>query len=149
MALGVAKVTISNFWYFSLTSQTALVFVRTLLCHAFFIEGYEFVLTSRFQDKPLARGYRQYIHMSGGRSLIGLKADTLSKKMIKIKSFWKEWKDIDGKVKPINEGDVKTLQHLAHDFDTLSCTADEWRNGCPYFRVYKQEIEKSNEKMLS
>lgn len=87
MALGVAKVTISNFWYFSLTSQTALVFVRTLLCHTFFIEDYEFVLNSRFQDKPLARGYRQYIRMSGRRSLIGLKADTLSKKMIKIKSF--------------------------------------------------------------
>lgn len=118
------------------------------MCRALFIEDYEFVLTSRFQENPLARGYRQYRHMSGGRSLIGLK-DLLSKKIIKIKSFYKEWKDIDGNVKPINECDVKTLQHLFHDFDTLGCTADEWRNGCPYFRVYKQEIEKNNEKMLS
>ena len=48
--------------------------------------------------------------------------DTLSKKIIKIKSLVKEGIDIDENVKTTNEG-VEKLEHLLHVF-TLSCTID-------------------------
>ena len=53
---------ISNCERFTLTSETASAFARTLLCHASLIEdlleeGYEFVLTSRFQSHPIERQF--------------------------------------------------------------------------------------------
>ena len=55
---------ISNWERFTLTSQTASAFTRTLLCHASLVEdileeGYEFVLTSRFQGEPTKRRFAQ------------------------------------------------------------------------------------------
>ena len=82
---------ISNCERFTLTSQTASAFTRTLLCHASLIEdlleeGYEFVLTSRFQSHPIARRFAKYQQMSGGRFLVKLKDVTLPEKNVKIKS---------------------------------------------------------------
>ena len=77
---------------FTLTSQTASAFIRTLLCHASLIEdlleeGYEFVLTSRFQSDPIERRFAQYQQMSRGRFLVGLKDVTSPEKIIKIKNL--------------------------------------------------------------
>ena len=107
--------------------------MRTLLCHAsltedFLSEGYDFVLTSRFQSDPLERRYGRYRQMSRGRFynrfFIGLKNATLSEKVIKIKSLLKEGIDIDENGKTTDEGVEEKLEHVLHDIATLSCTAD-------------------------
>ena len=51
-------------------SQKASAFTRTLLWHASLIEdlleeGYEFVLTSRFQSDPKEQRFAQYQQISG------------------------------------------------------------------------------------
>ena len=56
---------ISNCERFKLASQMASAFTRTLLCYAsliedLFEEGYEFVLTSRFQSDLIERQFAQY-----------------------------------------------------------------------------------------
>ena len=56
---------IPNCEKFTLTLQTASAFVRTLKCHASLIEdllaeGYDFIMTSRFQSDPLERRFGQY-----------------------------------------------------------------------------------------
>ena len=66
---------IPNCKKFTLTAQTGSALVRTLLCLASLIEdllreGYDFVLTSRFQRDPLERRFGQYCQMSGGRFLV-------------------------------------------------------------------------------
>ena len=43
-------------------------------------EGYEYVLTSRFQSDPLERRFSQYHQMSGGRFLVGLREVNSSEK---------------------------------------------------------------------
>ena len=91
-------------------------FTRTLLCHASLIEdlleeGYEFVLTSRFQSDPIERRFAQYRQMSGGRFLVGLKDLTSSEKIIKIKSLLKEEIDIDNNVKDTVDND-ENIEHL-------------------------------------
>ena len=110
-----------------MTSQTSSAFVRTLLSHAFSIEdlhseGYDFVLTSRFQSDPLGRRYAKY--RSGRKFSIGLKDDILSEKIIKIKSLLEEGIDIDENLEVTDEGDVQKLEHLLHDVDTLTYTTD-------------------------
>ena len=91
---------IPNCEKFTLTAQTSSALVRTLLCLASLIEnllgeGYDFVLTSRFQSDPLERRFGQYRQMSGGRFLVGLRGVTSSEKIITIKSLLKEDLDID------------------------------------------------------
>ena len=83
---------ISNCERFTLTSQMASSFTRTLLCHSSLIEdlleeGYEFVLTSRFQSDSIERRFAQYRQMGGGRFLVGLKDVTSSEKVTKIREF--------------------------------------------------------------
>ena len=56
---------IPNCEKFTLTSQTASAVVRTLKCHSSLIEdllaeGYDFIMTSRFQSDPLERRFSQY-----------------------------------------------------------------------------------------
>ena len=80
---------------FTLSAQTAAALIRTLNCHASLIEdllndGYNFVLTGRFQSEPLERRFGQYRQMSGGKFLVGLKDVTISEKIIKIKIIVKE-----------------------------------------------------------
>ena len=72
--------------------QTASAFVRTLKCHVSLIEdllaeGYDFIMTSRFQSDPLERRFGQYRQMSGGRFLVGPREATSSEKIIELKTI--------------------------------------------------------------
>jgi hypothetical protein len=89
---------------FTLSAQTSSALRRTLRCHAALIEdllndGYDFVLTARFQSDPLERRYGQYRQMSGGRFLVSLWNVECSEKILKIKSLLREGFDIDENVK--------------------------------------------------
>ena len=95
---------IRNAQNFTLTAQTSTALVRTLRGHAQLIEdllddGFDWVLTARFQSDPLERRFSQYRQMSGGRFLVSLKDVQISEKIIKIKSLIKEGCDIDDSVK--------------------------------------------------
>ena len=68
--------------------------MRTLKYHASLIEdlvaeGYDFIMTSRFQSDPLERRLGQYRQMSGGKFLVGLREATSSEKIIKLKILLK------------------------------------------------------------
>lgn len=98
---------IPNCEKFTLSAQTSAAMVHTLRCHACLIEdllsdGFEFVLTSRFQTDPLEKRYGQYRQMSGGRFLISAKDVVRSENILKIQSLVKEGFDIDSSVK-VNE----------------------------------------------
>ena len=63
---------------FTLSQQTSDALIRTLRAQAQLIDdlhddGYEFVLTARFQSDPQERRFGQYRQMSGGRFLVSLK----------------------------------------------------------------------------
>ena len=85
---------------FTPTAQTSNALQRTLRCHASLIddlhsEGYDFVLTARFQSDPLEARYGQYKLMSGGRFLVSAKDLMNSEKKFKIKSLEREVIPID------------------------------------------------------
>jgi hypothetical protein len=66
-----------------------------LLCQASLIEdllndGFDFILTARFQSDPIERRFGQYRQMSGGRFLVSLKDVLYSERIIKIKNLVKE-----------------------------------------------------------
>ena len=99
-----------------MTSQAASAFTRTLLFHASLIEdlleeGYEFVLTWRFQSDPVERRFVHYRQMSGGKFLVGLKDVTSSEKIIKIKILLKKEIDVDNNVKNTVDND-ENVEHL-------------------------------------
>ena len=86
---------ISNCERFTLTENTSSALKRTLRCTASLIEdllseGYEYVLTSRYQSDPLERRFSQYRQMSGGRFLVGLREVNSSEKILKIRGLLKE-----------------------------------------------------------
>ena len=113
---------------FTLASQTTLVFVRTLRCHASLIEDlfakeYDFIMTSRFQSDPLDRQFGQYRQMSGGRFLVGLREATSSEKIIKLKTLLKDDIDISNIMDSNVEHD-ENIETLLHHVD-LSCCSDE------------------------
>lgn len=90
--------------FFTLSAQTSAALRTTLRCHANLIEdllseGYDFVLTSRFQSDPIERRFSQYRQMSGGRFLISLKDILCSENILKIRSLVKEGFDITPEVK--------------------------------------------------
>ena len=63
---------------FCLTAQTSKAFVTTLRAQAMLMkellnEGYEYILTRRFQSDPLENRFSQYRQMSGGRFLVSLR----------------------------------------------------------------------------
>ena len=119
---------ISSCEKFSLTSQTASAFVRTLKCHALLIEDllaevYDFILTSRFQSDPLKRRFGQYRQISSGRFLVGLKETTSSEKIIELKMFLKD----DIGISNIMDSNVEhdeNIETLLHHVD-LSRRSDE------------------------
>ena len=89
---------------FTLSPQTSKALIRTLRCQAQLIEelledGYEYVLTARFQSDPLERRFGQYRQMSGGRFLVSLKDTVHSEKILKIKSLLKAGCDLDDSVR--------------------------------------------------
>ena len=108
--------------------QTASAFVRTLKCHATLIEdllaeGYDFIMTSRFQSDPLERRFGQYRQISGGRFLVGLREATSSEKIIKLKTLLKDDIDISNIMDSNVEHD-ENIETLLHHVD-LSCCSDE------------------------
>ena len=56
-------------------------------------EGYEYVLTARFQSDPLERHFSKYRQMNGGNFLVSLREVNNSEKILKLRSLIKE--DID------------------------------------------------------
>ena len=116
---------------FTLTAQTSSALKRTLRCHASLIEdllseGYDFVLTARFQSDPLERRYGQYRQMSGGRFLVSLKDVEYSEKILKIKSLLREGFDINEDVKVIEDHAPaldemgKNVEFVIRDINSLS-----------------------------
>ena len=90
---------IPNCEKFTFSAQTSSALQRTLLCQASLIEdllsdGFNFVLTARFQSDPIERRFGQYRQMSGGRFLVGLKEVICNERILKIKSLIKESIDI-------------------------------------------------------
>ena len=113
---------------FTLTSQTASAFVRTLKYHALLredllAEGYDFIMTSRFQSDPLEKRFGQFQQMSGGRFLVGLREATSSGKIIKLKTLLKN----DISISNIMDSNVEhdeNVETLLHHVD-LSCRSDK------------------------
>ena len=102
--------------------------MRTLKCHATLIEdllaeGYDFIMTSRFQSDPLERRFGQYRQISGGRFLVGLREATSSEKIIKLKTLLKDDIDISNIMDSNVEHD-ENIETLLHHVD-LSCCSDE------------------------
>ena len=101
--------------------------IRTLRCQACLIEdlfadGYDFILTACFQSDPLERCFGQYRQMRGGNFLVGLK-NTISEKIIKIKSLLKEGIDIDEEVKVTGTGEMEIMK-LKKEIDSLGISLD-------------------------
>ena len=66
--------------------------IRTLRCQSSLIEyllteGYEFVLTNRFQYDLLEKRYGQYRQTSGGSFLVSAKDVSNSENVLKVKSL--------------------------------------------------------------
>ena len=115
---------IPNCEKFTLTSQTASAFVRTLKCHAIedlLAEGYDFIMTSRFQSDPLERRFGQYRQISGGRFLVGLREATSSEKIIKLKTLLKDDIDISNIMDSNVEHD-ENIKTLLHHVDPFCCS---------------------------
>ena len=120
---------IPNCEKFSLTSQTVSALVRTLHCHADLLEdllkeGYQYVLTSRFQSDPLERRFGQYRQMSGGRFLVGLREATSSEKIIKIKTLLKEGVNIDENVQEEDIDQGAEFECLLNDEKIINCSPE-------------------------
>ena len=79
---------------YTLTAQTSHALVTTLRCTASLIEdllneGYEYVLTARFQTDPLESNVSRYRQMSGGRFLVSLREVNTSEEIAAIASLLK------------------------------------------------------------
>ena len=117
---------IPNCEKFTLTSQTASALVRTLKFHALPIEdllaeGYDFIMTSRFQSDLFERRFGQYPKMSGGRFLVGLRKTTSSEKIIKLETLLKD--DIDNSnIMDSNVEHDEDIETLLHHVDLSRCS---------------------------
>ena len=119
---------VPSFEQFTLSLSTAKALIRTLRCQASLIEdllddGYDFILTARFQSDPLERRFGQYRQMSGGRFLVGLKDTICSEKILKIKCLLKEDIDIDEEIKISCPGEMEIMK-LKTDIDSLGISLD-------------------------
>lgn len=115
---------IANCEKFTLSKQTSEALQKTLLCHAALIEdllsdGFEYVLTSRFQSDPLERRYGQYRQMSGGRFLVSLMNIQTSEKILKIKTLVQEGMSINESVKINSSHDIDVQEMLEKFDDTI------------------------------
>ena len=122
----------SNSEKFTLTAQTSDALIITLRCTASLIEdllneGYNYVLTARFQTDPLERRFSRVRQMSGGRFLVGLREFESSTNILGIVSLVKEginfWKE---DVRP-DEDTFSALSALNSELDKIanfieSCT---------------------------
>ena len=100
--------------------------MRTLKCHSSLIEdllaeGYDFIMTSRFQSDPLERRFGQYRQISGGRFLVGLREAASSEKIIKLKTLLKDDIDISNIMDSNVEHD-ENIETLLHHVDLSRCS---------------------------
>ena len=77
-----------------LTNQTFDALILTCrsiadLCDDLFSDGYEYIMTERFQTDPLERRFSQYRQMSDDRFLISLKEVLKSESIIQVKTILK------------------------------------------------------------
>ena len=84
--------------YFTLSKQTSKAIMTSLKAQSMLIqdllnEGYQYVLSSRFQSDPLERHFGKYRQMNGGNFLVSLREVNNSEKILKLRSLIKE--DID------------------------------------------------------
>ena len=112
---------IPNSQKFTLSAQTNAAMVQTLRCQAALIEdllseGYEYVLTARFQSDPLERRNGQYRQMSGGRFLIPVKDVSRSENILKVKTLVKEGFDLTPSLK-MQEDYSNDVENLLADVD--------------------------------
>ena len=84
-------------------------------------EGYDFIITSRFQSDPLKRRFGQYRQMSGRRFLLGLREETSSEKIIKLKTLLKYDIDISNIMDSNVEHD-ENIETLLHHVDISHCS---------------------------
>ena len=80
---------------FTFTAQTTEALITTLrattaLTTDLLNEGYEYVLTSKFQSDPLERRYGNLRRMSGGRFLVSLTEVNNSQRILLLTSVIKE-----------------------------------------------------------
>ena len=76
-------------------------------------EGYDFVLTAKFQSDPIEKRFGQYRQMSGGRFLISAKDVICSEKNVRIESLVQEGFIIDDKIM-LEEDHSSGLQDLLY-----------------------------------
>ena len=86
-------------------------------------EGYDFIMTSRFQSDPLERRFGQYRQISGGRFLVGLREATSSEKIIKLKTLLKDDIDISNIMDSNVEHD-ENIETLLHHVDLSRCSEE-------------------------
>ena len=80
---------------FTLPKQTSKAIITSLKAQSMLIqdllnEGYQYILTSRFQSDPLERHFGKYRQMNGGNFLVSLREVNNSEKILKIRSLIKE-----------------------------------------------------------
>ena len=139
---------VPSFEQFTLSLSTVKALIRTLRCKTRLVEdlfddGYDFILTTRFQSDPLERRFGHYRQMSGGLFLVGLKDAIWSEKILKIKSLLKEDIDVDEKIKISCPGEMEMMK-LKTDMDSLGISLDTLMLSpdisCTYCRLYCKKI---------
>ena len=122
---------------FTLTKQSCSALVTTLrvtavLTDDLLIEGFEYVLSVRFQSDPIERRFSVCRQMSGGRFLVSLREVVNSEIMILLKSLLKENVDFGAEGisdEPINnmEDIIQHLQGMENEIQesTLSQQSEE------------------------
>ena len=87
-------------------------FKQVMLLEDLFAEGFEYILTSKFQSDPIERRFSQYRSMSGGRFLVSLREVTTTEKVLGCRSILKAEEDYwlkDEDEESNEEDEVKAL----------------------------------------
>ena len=111
---------------FTLSVQTGKAIVVTLRAQVSLIkdllqEGYNYVLTARFQSDPLERRFSRYRQMNGGNFLVSLREVCNSEKILLIQSLVREglgfWKD---EVSDFNPRDYQMMDSFQKEIEEIS-----------------------------
>ena len=108
-----------------LSKQTADALLRTLRSQSLLItalleEGYEFVLTARFQTDPLERRFSRYRQMNGGHFLVSLREVLSSEKTLLWNSLLKEDITCWDKVQTSQSLNEEVFENLKQALEPLS-----------------------------
>ena len=122
---------VPSFGQFTLSLSTAKALIRILRCQAsltedLFDDGFDLILTARFQSHSLESCFGQYRQMSGGHFLVGFKDTICSGKILKIKFLLKGDIHINKEIKSSCPGEMEILK-LKVDISFLEF---HWTNSC-------------------